>query len=264
MTSSKRGKVALNLEDPPVVETSIGFYFNRIEGWNLLHQGVLGEKYRSKYPDVEILPTVFDPTQQQKFQLDLNAPVLRTGFSDPTKTQLVQVQDGLLLHNWRKTPEGPKYRKYETIRAFLQEDWNTFRLFLEERKLKGPTVTRCEVSYFNHIVRSEGWRDFSDLPKTFTVWKEFPLSTSGGVVQMAAFAVIVKLDDGTVNFGAQPAIRASDGKEIIQFSLTASAQPASSTDHDLFECLDVCHENVCRVFLDFTTEKARERWRQRI
>jgi uncharacterized protein (TIGR04255 family) len=249
------------LGNPPVTETSVGFYFQKIEGWHILHQGLLWKKFQTIYPELEILPTIVESAPQQRIQFDLNAPVLRTGFADTTRTQLVQIQDGLLLHNWRKTSEAPKYERYEMVCSHLRNDWGTFRDYLREEKLKGPVVSRCEMSYFNHLVRNEDWKEFSELSEIFTVWRALPASASYGTVQIAAFNVLYRLDSGTANVAVQPAIRANDGKEIIQFSLSSSVVPKSSEDEELFRCLDECHENAQRAFVDFTTDGARERWR---
>jgi len=222
---------------------------------------MLWQKFRTKYPEIEILPTILDAAPQQTIRLDFNSPVLRTGFADTTKTQLVQFQDGLLLHNWRKIPEAPKYIRYEVIRSLLREDWNTFRGYLREASLKDPVVSRCEMSYFNHLVRGVEWKDFSDLPDIFTTWKGVSQPEASGTLQMAAFSVAYRVGKGTVNVAAQPGIRSNDGKEVIQLTLSSYVVPSSSQEEELFQCLDECHENAASAFVDFTTDKARERWR---
>jgi uncharacterized protein (TIGR04255 family) len=259
----KRGEVRLHLEHAPVTETSLGFYFQKIEGWHVLHQGILWHKFRAKYPELEILPTLLDAAPQQRIQIDLNSPNLRTGFANSDKTQLVQIQDGLLLHNWRKTPDSPDYRRYEESRSFLQQDWTEFRKYLTDNSLKAPEVTRCEMSYFNHLVRSEDWNDFSDLAEIFAPWKGLPPKTTYGIIQSAAIVVMYQMESGNVNVAIQPGIRANDGKEIVQFTLSSVVIPKSSEDAELFRCLDECHGNAQRAFQDFTTAQAREKWREK-
>ncbi|HXY23940.1 MAG TPA: TIGR04255 family protein [Candidatus Acidoferrum sp.] len=252
--------ISLRFNNPPVTETSLGFYFQRIEGWHLLHQGLLWEKFRTKYPQLEILPTILDPGST-RLQLDLNAPVLRTGFADSTKTKLVQIQDGLLLHNWRKTPEAPKYNRYEMVRDLLLEDWSIFCGYLRSASLKEPVVSRCEMSYFNHLVRGEEWKDFSDLPEIFPTWRGVSQPKSSGTLQMAAFNVAYRVDRGVVNVAVHPGIRSNDGKEVIQLTLSSYIAPSNSDNETLFETIDECHENAARAFVDFTTDKVRERWK---
>jgi uncharacterized protein (TIGR04255 family) len=256
-----REQARVELANPPVGETSVGFYFQRIEGWNPVHQGALWEKFRAKYPELEIFPPVVDVAPQPKVVFDFASFLVRTCFVDKTKTQLVQIQDGLVLHNWRKTIDTPEYQPYETTRLLLREDWHNFQSYLRERSFKSPTVTRCEMGYFNHLVRNEEWEDFSDLPNIFTVWRGVPQSPAGGKLQMASFVVSYRLEKGTVNIAVQPGVRSTDGKEIILFTLSSSVVPNSSDEQELFRCLDECHENAARAFIEFTTEHARERWK---
>jgi len=260
--TKRQGQAHVEFGNPPVAETAVGFYFERIDGWNVLHHGALWERFRAKYPDCEFLPTLLESTSSQPSTLlDVQSFPLRVGFVDKTKTQLVQTQNGLLLHNWRKAAGATEYPRYEAIQSQLREDWRTLKAYLGEHSLKLPTVTRCEMDYFNHLVRGEEWQDFSDLPKTFTVWRGIDRSASGNL-ETASFSLSYRLDKGTVNAVAQPAIRTSDGKELIQFTLSSSAVPANSQDDELFACLDECHNNAARAFIDFTTDEARERWKQ--
>jgi uncharacterized protein (TIGR04255 family) len=257
-------QTGMELGRAPVAEASVGFYFQRIEGWTPVHQGALWEKFRAKYPGLEILQPVVDvtpPTPPVTLVTDFASFLVRTCFVDTTKSQLVQSQNGLLLHNWRKSTDAPDYQHYEGLCSMLREDWNKLRTFLRERDLKSPLVKRCEISYFNHLVRGQEWQDFSDLPKIFNVWKGCSESASTGKLQMASFAISYRLEKGTVNASVQPAIRSTDGKEIIQFTLSSSGEPADSHDPELFRCLDECHENAKRVFMEFTTDQARERWK---
>jgi uncharacterized protein (TIGR04255 family) len=260
--SHQQGQVRMEFGNPPVAETAIGFYFQKIEGWNVLHLGALWERFRTKYPEYEFLPTVLDNPPQPNTMFDLPSLPVRVGFLDKTKTQLVQMQNGLLLHNWRKTANLSEYQRYENIRSQLREDWSTLKAYLREMSLKNATVTRCQMDYFNHLVRGEEWQDFSDLPKTFAVWRGLQQSAATDKLQMASFSVSYRLDRGTVNIVVQPAIRSSDGKEIIQFTISSSVVPTNSEDQELFACLDECHNNAARAFIDFTTGEARERWKQ--
>lgn len=262
VSSSEQKGIRMEFGKPPVAETAVGFYFEKIEGWSILHHGALWERFRPKYPDYEFLPTILDTPPQPNSMFDVSSFPVRVGFVDKTKTQLVQTQNGLLIHNWRKRAESDEYQRYQTIRSQLQEDWSVLNAYLLKMSLKIPCVTRCQMDYFNHLVRGEEWQDFSDLPKTFAVWRGLQQSAVTGKLQMASFSVSYRLDRGTVNIVVQPAIRTNDGKEIIQFTLSSSMVPTNSGDEELFACLDECHNNAARAFIDFTTDEARERWKQ--
>src|SRR6266700_421163 len=116
-SSDQQGQFRIEFGNPPVAETAIGFYFPRIEGWNFLHHGALCERLRPRYPDYEFLPPLLEAPLQQNVMLDLSSLPIRVGLVDRTKSQLVQTQNGLLIHNWRKTADVPEYQRYETGRS---------------------------------------------------------------------------------------------------------------------------------------------------
>jgi uncharacterized protein (TIGR04255 family) len=263
--SDRHGEARMEFSNPPVAETSLGFYFQKIDGWNVLHHGALWERFRSKYPDYEFLPLVIDvqPQGQPGLTLNLSSPPLRVGFVDKTKTQLVQMQDNFFLHNWRKTSHVLEYQRYETVKAQLREDWNILQSYLQDSSLKQPAVARCQMDYFNHLVRGVDWQDFADLPGIFTVWRGVQQSTASGELQTVSFNLSYRLASGTVNVAVQPAIRTNDGKEIIQFTLSSSVASSKAEGEGLFASLDECHANAALAFLDFTTDRAREKWRQK-
>lgn len=267
----RRNEARMDFGAPPIIETSLGFYFRKIEGWNVLHQGVLWERFRNRYPVSEMLAPIMSISPQPSTKLiEVFGIPARTGFTDPTKTELVQMQDGFaqqdgfFLHNWRKLSYNNEYPHYETVNQRLQEDWAELRSYLTERSFEQLSVTRCQIDYFNQLVRGEDWQGFAELPHFFTVWSGFDSPKSGaGDIQTVSFSFAYRLGKGTVNVTVQPGIRGNDGKEIIQFTLASSAPPRSSGDQDLFACLDECHDNAVTAFLNFTTEHARERWGQR-
>src|SRR5690242_20146090 len=106
---------SMDLKKPPVVETALGCYFSPIDKWNVLHFGVLWTKFRAKYPHVEVPPPVGQqvalPVSVHWAPGDVLIPI-RALFTDVQKTQLVQLQTDLFLHNWRKTESADQYEHY--------------------------------------------------------------------------------------------------------------------------------------------------------
>lgn len=67
-------------------------------------------------------------------------------------------------------------------------------------------------------------------------------------------------DAGRLHVAFTPAIRARDGKEVLQMTLTARGAPSSSRTEDVFAWLDMGRKWVVRGFADFTTEAIQEIW----
>ncbi len=264
MVPARQTSIQVDFEKPPVVETSLGFFFAKIAGWSVLHYGSLWERFREKYPLSEFPPPVSEAPFHFEVKTDFSSPLIRACFVDQSKTQLVQVQSDLFLHNWRKAAGAADYKHYKEILPGFIQDWQLFCEFLKERSLARPNVTRCEISYFNHLVRGVDWEDLSDLSRIFPVWRGFEENSVFSGIQVAGFNVSQALPKGRITMTVQPGIRATDGKEILQLTLTVSVIPASSDDPILFACLDECHHNAVKGLLYYTSKQAQERWRRRV
>jgi uncharacterized protein (TIGR04255 family) len=256
-----RSGLLADFRRPPVVETSLGFYFSPLSLWSFVHFGALWEKFKNKYPKTEYKPPIL-PVQPQQLLMgtDIGKLPLRMCFVDDSSTQLVQVQNGCFFHNWRKTAETPQYQHYENIRPAFLEDWNLFCQFLDNNSIQRPNVSRCEMTYFNHLVRGEDWQTISDFPDMFPAWhiggNDVPLSK----IEMINLSVWYENSGGKVQVNVAPGIRQADGKEVIQLTVTGSATPSGSTGDELFQCLDVCHRSAVLSFVKFTSEQLQERW----
>jgi uncharacterized protein (TIGR04255 family) len=254
-------QVRVDFEHPPAAETSLGFFFAKIAGWNVLHGGMLWERFRSQYPRTEFLVPILRSQPQPAIQVpqDLHS-MIRICFENTSKTELVQVQPDLFLRNWRKTASTTEYQHYDSVLPRFKEDWRTFRSFLEEQSLDGPVVSLCEMSYFNHLIRGEDWRDFAEITEIFPVWRGFPQGSLFTNPNAIAFNVAGEAPGGQITVAVQPGIRTMDGKEILQATITVSLAPSSSDDAALFQCLDQCHETAVKGFLQISSEQAQSRW----
>jgi uncharacterized protein (TIGR04255 family) len=253
----------MDLRKPPVVETSLGCFFADIPDWNILHFGALWEKFRAKYPNVEFPPPVIqnlEPPITVRWTPGDSLVPIRVLFTDERKTQLVQLQTNLFLHNWRKRDERPTYEHYDHILPLFKADWEVFTSFLDEQKLKRPKFTRCEMTYFNHIVRGEHWATYEDLPKLFRLWRGFDAHSIFKNIEQAAFNVVQAVGKGKVNIVVSPGVRLADGKEILQMTVTAARVTEGSEDKDLFDGLNECHDIALKAFREFVTDEALKGW----
>jgi hypothetical protein len=79
---------------------------------------------------------------------------------------------------------------------------------------------------------------------------------------MVSFMTVFELPGrtGTLQVVLQPGIRKRDGKEIIQFSLTATGKPAGSSLAEILKWLDLGHVAVVTSFRDLTTPEMHRHW----
>jgi hypothetical protein len=118
------------------------------------------------------------------------------------------------------------------------------------------------VSYVNQFVRGYEWHDFNDLGELYPIWSNSVRTPLLARAQMAMFAAAYTLpsERGTLQLVSQPAIRKSDGAEIIQLTLTAIGRPNSSDERDILEWLDIGRAAVVQGFADFTSKAAHSIW----
>jgi uncharacterized protein (TIGR04255 family) len=248
---------------PPVVETSLGFYFPPLSGWSFVHVGALWQEFKDKYPKAEYRPPINVPGDAQKLIAEIFADVgkipFRTCLVDKSNTQLVQLQNSCFFHNWRKTADTPQYQHYGTVKPFFQNDWETFCRFLVKNSLQVPDVSRCEVTYFNHLVRGEDWQDMSEFSTMFPSCRVTEAEGMLSKIETANISVSYELGDGKFGVSVSPGVRQTDGKEVIVLTITGSSTPKGSTD-DLFQHLDLCHRNAVLGFARFTSEDLKKKW----
>src|SRR5256885_9037914 len=78
------------------------------------------------------------------------------------------------------------YQHYQTIRPLFERDWQIFRHFLEQQKLKAPEILHCEVTYVNHLLRGREWNSYEDLSADR---KSTRLNSSHLVISYAVFCL---------------------------------------------------------------------------
>jgi len=235
--------------------------------WMVPHFGLFWNEIRADYPKFEVRP----PIGQFDFEFNAMGPEaivkfpVRCWFINDESNRLIQVQNNLFFHNWRRpTPDAP-YLHYGDLKPVFENEWKRFCAFVGRNEMGPPNVLSCEVSYVNHLDRGVGWQSFSDLSVVFPSFGSFNgrgfLAKPETVLLNASY--VMPSNEGRLRVQVQPAIRQSDGKEIIQLTLTGSCRPASSEVTELMRCLDLCREWVVRGFDDLTSENMHKIWRKK-
>lgn len=259
-----------DFENPPAVETYMGAYFDPLESWKVPHFGLFWNRIKNDYPKVEVRAPI--PSREGvEFEFGVAGPQrelkipIRCWFINQDDTRLIQVQNNVFIHNWRR-PGGSQepYSHYDDLRPIFEQEWRRLTEFLREQSLGKVNVLMCEVAYINHIDRGVGWDSFAELPRVFPSWSGV---TSGSflphpqAVSIRAFYTM-KEPDGLLEISLQPALRQADAKDIMQLTVTGRCKPASSDEKEILSALDAAREWVVRGFTDFTSAKMHEIWRR--
>lgn len=120
------------------------------------------------------------------------------------------------------------------------------------------------MTYVNHLEVGKGWSSAADIGNVFPAWVG---RTSGSFLpspEGVAFEARYLIPDraGRLRISVRPAIRNSDGVEIIQMNVSARGGPRGSDDGSLIDWIDKGREWVVRGFADFTSVAMHGIWKR--
>jgi len=236
---------------PPVIETALAIEFAPIKGWNIVQYGSLWERFRARYPKVEVYPAPQEMLAHPG--LDIANPPVRCFFIGSGDNQLVQIRSGAFVRNWRANQENHEYPRYKTIRPSFEEDLNLFFGFLTEQGLGCLEIWKCEVTYVNHFLRGREWHNASELYRVLPALARPVNSEVLSNLQQLHFAENYALPGaiGQIQFQLQPGI--SDGQEVFQLAITAFGKPDGNGIDQILAWIDLGHFAVVQGFTDFTS-----------
>ncbi len=262
-------------DSPPVIETALGVEFVPLSAWGIPHFGLFWGEIREEFDRFEIQPPLAtqierfgaESWQQPKATVEfLQSPEVRCWFVHRDNEALLQIQNNRFNYNWRKNAGAAGYPRYEkNIRPAFDREWSRFTRFIESQQLGVIDVIQCEVTYVNHLELGVGWRTAADLHDVFPCWSgAFP----GGFLpspERVHFGVNFLMPDdlGRLRVTLQPAVRGSDGVEVLQLTLTARGRPAGTEASAVLNWLDLGRSWVVRGFHDLTSPKMHYLWKKK-
>lgn len=271
---------------PPVIEVYLSLQFQRIAGFTPAHMGLLWQRaFRDVFPTIEQRPAIV--SSPETFSSDgpgrprVHVHVAesdqaldelsRFWFIDRSGTQLVQVQQDRLIHNWRKVSGDEPYPRYDSIRERYRSDLLNLFSFLEAERLDPIVPVQCEIQYVNHIVAGDVWQSHGELSHVMTNWSD-ETSESGFLPQVedAGFQTRYVITDeessvpvGRLKIACQPAFRGEDRSPIVVLTLTARGIfPGKAGLEDAMRFFDLGRRWIVRGFTAVTTSEMHKVWKR--
>lgn len=245
-----------SFKNPPVNEVVCGIIFHPSDNFRIPHIGLLWEKIRSKYPNIQHAPPLVSSRIGIATDPASGAPLPRLWFINKEDDQLVQFQVDQFYFNWRRRKND--YPRYSYVINQFENFWNIIIKFFNEYNLGKLNPIECELSYINHIPKGEGWDTINDFSKIFSdfTWNQVAgrfLPEPENLTWQTNF----KLPEnrGNLTVSLKQAIRKEDQVPLIVFDLTARG-PAETNDKDsILKWFDLAHEWIVRGFVDLTTQE---------
>ncbi len=264
---------------PPVIEVVLAVAFEPLPGLsNVRLVETWVELFRSRFPSAEERPAydapieLFDvsPGPEVRVSTSFGPPPMRLWMISEAGTELIQLQNGWFARNWRKTGEGDEYPRYENhIRPAFENDLREFVSYIEDKGLGTVIATQCEVTYINHITRSDIWGAHGEAARVFRSLGA--IETRWGRAESVALKTTALITDdglreeplGRLHLQVDSAFRHDTKEPLFVYNLTARGEPIGGNDISaVLRFLDLGRERVVTSFVDSTTDSAHRAWRR--
>lgn len=256
---------------PPIDEVIVGVHFRPIALFSEAHIGLLWQRLRVDFPTVESQPRLEVADEHFDQPLAPSAPVVRIGplptsnrtwFISVDDAYVVQIQNDLLLLNWRKRSAN-EYPHFEKIVDVFLDILNSLASLLAEELLTPLSIRMSEVSYVNWIPNDAGLT-FMRLTDGARLSSIMP-----GQPEIQAWISQYRISDpsGTgvarLHIDSQPVGRQVEGDIVTgsQLSLTVrSALHSSATADEVRRSLLSSRTIIAGAFAELTTAEAQASW----
>lgn len=259
---SQSSSVALpSYKKPPVNEVVCGMRFQSPDKLRIPHIGLLWNKFRADYPNIQHAPPIVDAKGGIQIDRETGMPIPRVWFINESDDQLIQFQFDRFYFNWRR--KQGEYPRYPHVIRNFESVLNTIDVFFREHSLGELSPVEYELNYINHIPKGEGWNTIEDIPKIFSdfIWGRKTsrfLPNPSGIAWKTEFPLQEKM--GRLVVTLNQATRIEDKVPLFVLELKANGFDDSADKKAFRKWFDVAHEWIVRGFTDITTPEIHQIW----
>ncbi|NQU32232.1 MAG: TIGR04255 family protein [Bacteroidetes bacterium] len=244
-----------NFINPPINEVIFGVVIEPHTNIRIHHIGLLWEKFKKKYPNVEHAKPIMSGDNSLLVDLKTGYPLPRTWFVNKSGDQLVQYQIDRFYYNWRH--KNKSYPRYDTISNNYFNVYKIMNEFYNENLLVDIKPIEYELTYINHIKISSSDETYNDIKNILNdyPWKEnsrflHPPNRAGWKLEFNDSAMSGKL---VINI--KQGISLPDREPLLIIELKVTGQ--NSNMKDWFE---KAHHWIVNGFVDITNEDLQKVW----
>lgn len=251
---------------PPLIETVFGVQFAPIRGLSTAHLGLFWSKLGTAWRQAgegdavgQILTEEQFPGARLGEAMVVHGRARRLRFEHESRTRTLQIENGWLVFNWRRSSEPEPYPRFSTLLPEFLELLARWRAFLADQELGDVAGNLWEVSYVNAIERGGVW----DTPGD---WAKF----------LPGLLAAPKLGQlGSPSTGALRWRFSTGPSSYLEISLDHVLQPSGSGEalrmmqlargrlddtSDVEAGLRAGHGVIVRTFADMSSEAAQRHW----
>jgi len=265
---------------PPVAEVALALYFAPPLDLRTVDMGAIWDRWRSRYPQSQdqpalppVIPEAFDtPSMGLAIQLLPLHPPGRVWYLTESGNELVQVQHGRIVHNWRRQVEEA-YPRYDTLRPAFFADVEDLVAFVADGGRGTPTVVQAELTYVNPIPMAQ-LGESRDMAELLAPWsgtysdaflpipEDLRINARYRMTDPASAAPVGRLYVEGAPVLHQTTPRA-EPEETYLLQLYARGRPLGEGVAGAFAFLDLGHDWIVRGFTSMTTTTMHDAWGRR-
>ena len=245
----------IKYENPPINEIVCDILFDSIEGLRAGHFGILWQKFRPDFPEIEDHILVA-PIPGDDLETPNKFPLPRVWFIHKNENEVVQVQQNRFLYNWRKQRAADQYPGYEKVIENFEKYLSGFQEFLAAENLGNLAAREYQLVYIDLIPKGEGWGNLDDLEKVFpNLLQTIPFTNLKGINWQTIFSLPNNL--GQLQMSIRDARRVSDDHPLLKIEFKAlSNQPYEP----MREWFDAAHSTIIKLFSNLISNEIQEKF----
>ncbi len=249
-------------KNPPVNEVVCGIKFNTPANLKIPHVGLLWNKFKKNFPNVEHASLIISVPPMFKQQENLfNYPFQRVFFKNQEDDQLVQFQQDRFYFNWRRKNKDTEYPRYQFVIDHFNNTFNIIDSFFSEYELGKLMPLEYELSYINHIITDEKTNEINYLSNIFSFLNlndnDF-LKNPINILYVISYPLKDNL--GQIDISLKRAYRKTDNQVLFVFELKTTGIVKSNDMKEHIKWFDIAHEAIVKGFTDMTTPEAHKIW----
>jgi uncharacterized protein (TIGR04255 family) len=259
---------------PPVIEVAISVQFEELRRFNVVHFGLLWERWRDRFPDTQHQPPLAPVVELfgkrrariDEVRVESAFPVGRCWYRSKDRGRLIQVQPDRFVLNWQKVDDETRYPSYEALRGEFESELGVFLAFVAENGLGEFEPTQCELIYVNHLVSGHEWTRPQDLTNVLVPLAErVPGDSALPEVEDVRLAWQYRFEADEVPLGRLHVLlnsgeREKDGYPVFVMQLIGRGAPRSPGVPGVLEFTDTAHQWITESFAAITTERMHHLW----
>lgn len=259
-------------DSPPVHEVVMGLAFQPLVSLRIVHFGLIWEKIRSEFPNIEHAPLLGIEDMFASPSSGSGWPSMllpRVWYINQSQDKLFQLQHDRFYVNWRSRTDGNPYPRYPAMIGIYEKQLAVIADVFRQEGVGDIVPVSYELKYVNHILKGVAWETFEDIGKIFPdlAWRSdskryLPIPVGG--IWTAAFAIPNGMS--RLNVRAHPGVRTvKDGKqEVLILELTVNGTVDSTKSVPAREWFDIAHEWIVKGFADLSSMDAQRRlWKRK-